>query len=159
MKVNLRADFLSFNSTAKPVMYCSDGSRKIYQALLVLECEQSTPVSPHNPTFASAGADTHDAGPLLAGSSGRQQKSRKRKRISSAQLFKRTFKIDVLNCDKCGGRMKLMGVVFDQPTITTTLRALGLPGRAPPIAPARSRQLQGCSNDWTEADVGCGWPD
>jgi hypothetical protein len=51
--------------------------------------------------------------------------------IPRAQLPKRTFKIDVLKCDKCGGRMKLIGVVFDQPTITTTLRALGLPVRAP----------------------------
>jgi hypothetical protein len=97
--------------------------------------------------------------PPLAGSSGRQQKSRKRKRISWAQLLKRTFKIDVLKCDKYGGRMKLIGVVFDQPTITTTLRALGLPVRAPPIEPARSRHLLDCGNDWTGADVDYGWPD
>jgi hypothetical protein len=85
----------------------------------------------------------------------------KRKRISWAQLLKRTLKIDVLKCDKCGRRMKLVGVVFDQPTITTTLRALGLPVRAPPIAPARSRQLLDCdnSNDWAGADVDYGWPD
>jgi len=31
--------------------------------------------------------------------------------------------------------MKLVGLAFDQPTITTTLRALGLPVRAPPVAP------------------------
>jgi len=51
--------------------------------------------------------------------------------------------------------MKLVGVVFDQPTITTTLRALGLPLRAPPIAPARSRQWEDCdnSNDWSGTDV------
>jgi len=81
--------------------------------------------------------------------------------ISWAQLLKRTFKIDVLKCDKCGGRMKLVGVVFDQPTISTTLRALGLPVRAPPIAPARSRQLLDCDNssDWTGGDVDYGWPD
>ena len=36
-----------------------------------------------------------------------------------------------------------------------------LPVRAPPIAPARSRQLLDCtnSNDWTGADVDYGWPD
>ena len=55
--------------------------------------------------------------------------------------------------------MKLIGVVFDQPTITTTLRALGLPVRAPPIAPARSRHLIDCSFDRTGADVDTGWPD
>ena len=106
-------------------------------------------------------ADAHDSGLPLAGSSGRQQKSRKQKRISWAQLLKRTFKIDVLKSDKCGGRMKLIGVVFDQPTITTTLRALGLPVRAPPIAPAHSGQLLDCdnSNDWIGADVDYGWAD
>ena len=38
-------------------------------------------------------------------------------------------------------RMKLSGVVIDQPTITTTLGALGLPVMAPPFVPARFRQL------------------
>ena len=55
--------------------------------------------------------------------------------------------------------MKLVGVLFDQSAITATLRALGLPVRTPPIAPARSRRLLDCSNDWTEADVEYGWPD
>jgi hypothetical protein len=107
------------------------------------------------------GADAQDSGPPLAGSADKKQKPRKRKRISWAQLLKRTFKIDVLKCDKCGGRMKLVGVVFDQPTITTTLRALGLPVRAPPIAPARSRHLLDCDNSshWTGGDVDYGWPD
>ncbi len=58
-----------------------------------------------------------------------------------ATALKRTFKIDVLKCDNFGGRMKLVAVVFDPLTIATTLRALGLPVRAPPIAPARSRSL------------------
>ena len=55
--------------------------------------------------------------------------------------------------------MKLVGDVFDQPTISTTLRALGLPVRAPPIAPARSRQLLNYTSDWTGGDVDYGWPD
>ncbi|MFZ9521140.1 MAG: hypothetical protein ACO3A4_11755 [Silvanigrellaceae bacterium] len=91
-----------------------------------------------------------------------KQKPRKRKRIPWAQLLKRTFKIDVLKCDKCGGRMKLVAVVFDPPTIATTLRALGLPVRAPPIAPARSRSLLDSGHlgrDWTGADVDHGRPE
>ena len=105
-------------------------------------------------------ADAHDSGPPLTGSADKKQKPRKRKRVPWAQLLKRTFKIDVLKCDKCVGRMKLIGVVLGQPTITTTLRALGLPVRAPPIAPERSRQFLDCSNgnDWTGADVDTGWP-
>jgi hypothetical protein len=87
------------------------------------------------------------------------KKTGRRRRIPWAQLLKRTFKIDVLKCDKCGGRMKLVAVVFDPPTIATTLRALGLPVRAPPIAPARSRSLLDSCHDWTGADVDYGWPD
>ena len=85
---------------------------------------------------------TRNYGVLASRSPHRRYLPDKRKRISWAQLLKRTFKIDVLKCDKCGGRMKLVGVVFDQPTITTTLRALGLPVRAPPIAPVRCRLVQ-----------------
>jgi hypothetical protein len=106
--------------------------------------------------------DVQDSGPPLAGSADKKQKLRKRKRIPWAQLLKRTFKIDVLKCDKCGGRMNLVAVVFDPPTIAITLRALGLPVRAPPIAPARSRSLLDSghlSRDWTGADVDSGWPD
>ena len=98
------------------------------------------------------GVDEQDSGLPSAGASDKKQKPHKRKRICWAQLLKRTFKIHVLKCDKCGGRMKFVGVVFDQPTITTTLRAMGLPVRAPPIAPARSRQLIDCGkfyrDDW-----------
>jgi hypothetical protein len=104
-------------------------------------------------------AEGQDSDPPLADTSGKKQKSRKRKRISWTQLLKRTFKIDALKFDKCGGRMKLIGVLFDQPTVTTTLRALGLPIRAPPIAPARSLQLLDYGNDWAGADVDYGWPD
>jgi hypothetical protein len=108
------------------------------------------------------GTDGQDSGLPSAGPSDKKPKPRKRKRIPWAQLLKRTFKIDVLKCDKCGGRMKLVAVVFDPPTIATTLRALGLPVRAPPIAPARSRSLldsSRLSRDWTGADVDYGWPD
>jgi hypothetical protein len=56
----------------------------------------------------------------------------KQKHIAWAQLLKHPFKFDVLKCNRRDGRMKLMGVVFDQPVITTTLRALGLPVLAPP---------------------------
>ncbi|MFZ9521703.1 MAG: transposase [Silvanigrellaceae bacterium] len=83
------------------------------------------------------------------------------RRILWAQPLKCTFKIDVLKFEKCGGRMQLVAVMFDPPTIATTLRALGIPVRAPPLAPPRSRQLPDCSNsnDWTGADPDYGWPD
>lgn len=51
-------------------------------------------------------------------------------------------------------------VVNPMSTDTSTRSALlGLSVRAPTIAPVTSWQLQDCNNDWTGADVGCGWPD
>ncbi len=117
---------------------------------------------PDKPTSLIAtehGADGQDSGLRSAGPSDKKPKPRKRKRVPWAQLLKRTFKIDVLKCDKCGGRMKLVAMVIDPPTISTTLRALGLPVRAPTIAPARSLSLLDSSPDWTGADVEYGWPD
>jgi hypothetical protein len=73
----------------------------------------------------------------------RKQKGARRpgkRPIGWAALLKRTFGIDVLACSKCGCRMTLVGVVFDSGTIQTTLNALGVSPRAPPIAPARVRQ-------------------
>jgi hypothetical protein len=73
----------------------------------------------------------------------RKQKGARRpgkRPIGWAALLKRTFGIDVLACSKCGSRMTLVGVVFDSGTIQTTLNAIGVSPRAPPIAPARVRQ-------------------
>ncbi|MEY2987985.1 MAG: hypothetical protein RJB13_1506, partial [Pseudomonadota bacterium] len=105
------------------------------------------------------GADGQDSGPPSAGTSDKKQKPRKRERIRWAHLFKRKFKIDVLKCDKCVGRMKLVDVVFYLPINATTLRALGLHVRAPPIAPGPSQSLLDSSRDSTGADVDYGWPD
>jgi len=53
------------------------------------------------------------------------------KRIKWAELLKRTFKIDVMKCRICQGMMKMVAMVVDYKNIQMTLRALGLPTRAP----------------------------
>lgn len=73
--------------------------------------------------------------PLLRGKGKRNKGSQKR--LTWAALLKRTFKIDVLTCSRCGGAMTLVHVALTPVEIETTLVALGLSPRAPPIAPAR----------------------
>ena len=69
------------------------------------------------------------------------KKQKGHKRIKWAELLKRTFKIDVMKCRICQGMMKMVAMVMDHENIQMTLRALGLPTRAPPIAPARTTNV------------------
>ena len=78
---------------------------------------------------------------------GRRKKAGKR-RLTWAALLKRTFKIDVLTCGRCGGPMTLVHIALSPVEIETTLIALGLSPRAPPIAPARQVGIFG---DWDES--------
>jgi hypothetical protein len=54
-----------------------------------------------------------------------------------AELMKRTFGIDVLQCPKCKGRMELLAVVTDPKSISRYLRALGESDEVPQRAPSR----------------------
>jgi hypothetical protein len=71
-----------------------------------------------------------------------------KKRLTWTALLKRTFKIDVLTCGRCGGHMTLIHVALGPVEIETTLIAFGVSPRAPPIAPARSTGVFG---DWGES--------
>ena len=53
------------------------------------------------------------------------------------ELLKRTFKIDLEKCAKCGARMVLRALVTAAETVTRFLRRLGEDPDPPPIAPAR----------------------
>jgi hypothetical protein len=54
-----------------------------------------------------------------------------------AELLKRTFGVDVLECPTCKGRMKLLAVVTEPKSIERILRHLGEPTEPPKRAPAR----------------------
>ena len=79
----------------------------------------------------------------LLSSSKRPGGKKRAHKIRWAALLKRTFAIDVLQCSKCKSRMSLVAVVCDSPTIQTTLTAMGLSPRPPPIAPAKRTRLWG----------------
>ena len=47
------------------------------------------------------------------------------------------FAVDALECDRCGGRMRILCAVNPPEAIRKILACLGMPIRAPPTAPAR----------------------
>ena len=53
-----------------------------------------------------------------------------------AELLKRVFAVDVLVCDRCGGRMRVLCAIEPPMAIRKILGCLGLPSRPPPIAAA-----------------------
>ena len=50
--------------------------------------------------------------------------------------MKRVFEVDVLVCDRCRGRMRILAAIHSADAIRAILECLGLPSRAPPISPA-----------------------
>ena len=55
---------------------------------------------------------------------------------SWVELMKRVFGFDVLKCDSCGGRMRILCAINPPVAIKKILDCLGLPSRPPPISPA-----------------------
>ena len=63
-------------------------------------------------------------------------------RLSWAKLLKRVFEIDMEHCPNCGGELKIIAAILEQPVIEKILTHLGLQARAPPRALARGQALQ-----------------
>jgi len=59
-----------------------------------------------------------------------------------AKLLKRVFEIDMEHCLSCGGALKIIAAILEQPVIEKILTHLGLQARAPPQAPVRDQALQ-----------------
>jgi len=51
--------------------------------------------------------------------------------------MRRVFGIDVLTCEHCGGRRRLIALITDRLVAGRILRHLGLLSEAPPLAAAR----------------------
>ena len=63
-------------------------------------------------------------------------------RLSWAKLLKRVFEIDMEHCPNCGGELRIIAAILEQPVIEKILTHLGLQARAPPRALARGQALQ-----------------
>jgi len=60
------------------------------------------------------------------------------------QYENRSFACDVLACDRCGGRMRIIAAIQAPDAIRRILDCLGLPSRSPPMAGARpDRDMEG----------------
>jgi cell division septation protein DedD len=60
---------------------------------------------------------------------------RPRKRLTWPELMQRVFSIDVLRCPECGSSMRIIAEIHPPDTTRAILECLGLPIRAPPLAP------------------------
>ena len=58
-----------------------------------------------------------------------------------AELMRRTFGVDVLACERCGGRFRLIALIQQAEVIRRILTHLGLPSEVPRPRPARSPPL------------------
>jgi len=56
-----------------------------------------------------------------------------------ATLMQRVFAVDVLECPRCGGNMKILATIHPPEATTAILESLGLSPRAPPLASADAR--------------------
>ena len=56
---------------------------------------------------------------------------------SWAELMRRVWGIDVLECPRCKGRMRILCAIHPPEAIRKILECLGLPTRPPPLAPAK----------------------
>ena len=63
-------------------------------------------------------------------------------RLSWVRLLRRVLEIDMEHCPNCGGELKIIAAILEQPVIEKILAHLGLQARAPPRPPARGSQLQ-----------------
>ena len=80
----------------------------------------------------SAGEET-DA----VGSESETIPAQRRHRLAWAVLLARVCPFDLTVCDRRGGEVKIVAAVTDAGSICKYLKVVGLPARAPPIAPAR----------------------
>jgi hypothetical protein len=58
-------------------------------------------------------------------------------RMAWAPLLRRTFALDVQECPKCHGRLRLIAAIVDPPVARAILTSLGMPTSAPMTARAR----------------------
>ena len=90
---------------------------------------------------ASAGSEWSDApagvdavGDAVDHAVGRQR----RRGYLWAELMRRTFGIDALECPQCGGRLRLLALIEHASVVARILRHLGLPTERPTPRPARA---------------------
>ena len=80
---------------------------------------------------------TPPAIPLTQANTPPKPEAARARRLAWAELMKRVFAIDVLECPRCRGPMRILAAIHPPDTTSAILACMGLPVRAPPLAPAR----------------------
>jgi hypothetical protein len=83
--------------------------------------------------------DDVDAGDSSAGGDGDTTRQCRR-HWRWAELMRRAFEVDVLECPRCGGRMELIATIDDPAVVRKILRHLGLPTDGPEARPPPEAQ-------------------
>jgi len=76
--------------------------------------------------------------PRASQSQGTTAAKRSRPNYAWADLMRRSFGVDVLECPRCGGRLKLLAAVMSPSAVRAILASLRLPTEAPDLRPARA---------------------
>ena len=63
-------------------------------------------------------------------------------RLSWAKLLKRVFDLDLEHCPNCGGELKIIATILEQPVIEKITHALGSAGPGAASGAARGQALQ-----------------
>jgi hypothetical protein len=101
-------------------------------------CGSSSRVHADTGTPTDTDTDTPvDAASTLAGT--RKAKRRHPERMLWAELVQRVFLTEILRCP-CGGRRRVLAMIFNPASIERVLRHLGLPHEPMPRAPPRPMQ-------------------
>ena len=87
-----------------------------------------------------------DLAPSGDGSPSPEGPTPRARRLAWSELLRRVFAVDVLECPRCGGRMRLLAAILPPDATQSILGCLDLPSRAPPVAAPQP--------DGTEGDVG-----
>src|SRR5262249_34241196 len=76
-----------------------------------------------------------------------------RRNYSWAHLMKRVFAIDVLQCDRCGGVMRIIAAIHPPDTTQKILDCLGLPSRADAERHRLAELLLSDYNEFCKPDI------
>ena len=82
-------------------------------------------------------APTGGDAPARAADPATPRPCRERRPYPWAELMQRVFAVDVLECPRCQGPMRILAAIHPPDTAGAILECLGLPARPPPQAPAR----------------------
>jgi hypothetical protein len=89
------------------------------------ETPKASPLAGAMAPIEAGGSDSPDDTPSRA------------RRLAWADLLRRVFAVDVLECPRCGGRMRPLATIHPPEATRAILECLRLPARAPPTVPPR----------------------